>query len=445
MTHTQRITRVGGLSLVAGFFLLGTVACEGLLDVSDPDIVVPESVTGPKGAELYWAGAIGEFAQSFSTIGNEYGQVLYSGMLTDEFHLSGTFPTRDQVDRREIDPRNGTMNALYLDLQQARVSAENAATLLEEELPGDPRIAEMYSLAGYTYLAFGENYCSGVPYSKAPLEGDLEFGQPTPTTETFQLALDRFTSAAAATGGDTDQQYLAAIGEGRAELNRGNFAAAASAVASVPTSWEYLVRSKEGGDFGQRNAIYEMNSSQRRWSLSDGEGGNGVLWRTNTDVRVPWVDEGEVGFDEGTPLYEQRKYASWEDDTPLASGVEARLIEAEAALNMGSPADDTWLDILNTLRADIGLAALTDPGSADARVDLFFEERARWLFATGHRLGDLRRLVRQYSRSAAAVFPVGAFHKGGEYGPDVNFPIPEQERENPNMPEEGDMCIDRSA
>src|SRR5581483_874628 len=105
----------------------------------------------------------------------------------------------------------------------------------------------------------------------------------------------------------------------------------------------------------------------------------------------------------------------------MASGVEARLIEAEAALAAG---DASWLTILNRLRTDgtfttaphpgdptvtdttwgpgvgavlfpnglPGLRPLTDPGTPAARVDLLFAERAAWLFLTGHRLGDMRRL-----------------------------------------------------
>jgi hypothetical protein len=56
-----------------------------------------------------------------------------------------------------------------------------------------------------------------------------------------------------------------------------------------------------------------------------------------------------------------------------------------------------------------------------ARVDQLFRERAFWLFATGHRQGDLRRLVRQYGRAAASVFPTGAYKNGQTYGDDVTF------------------------
>ncbi|HEU6453310.1 MAG TPA: hypothetical protein VFT57_17970, partial [Gemmatimonadaceae bacterium] len=72
-----------------------------------------------------------------------------------------------------------------------------------------------------------------------------------------------------------------------------------------------------------------------------------------------------------------------------------------------------------------------------------FHERAFWLFSTGHRLGDLRRLVRQYDRAPDTVFPNGAFLEGGSYGSDMNFPVPESEKNNPN--DTAGACIDRNA
>jgi hypothetical protein len=120
----------------------------------------------------------------------------------------------------------------------------------------------------------------------------------------------------------------------------------------------------------------------------------------------------------------------------LASGIEARLIEAEAALRASQP---EWLTILNTLRTDgtqdgIGtynpgtggvadLAPLTDPGTSDTQLDLLFRERAFWLFATGQRLADLRRLVRIYGRSAESVFPTGTYRLGGPYGTATSIPF----------------------
>jgi hypothetical protein len=99
------------------------------------------------------------------------------------------------------------------------------------------------------------------------------------------------------------------------------------------------------------------------------------------------------------------------------------------------------MSAINTIRQGAGLGTLTAPGTQTARIDLLFRERGFWLYLTGHRLGDLRRLIRQYGRSESAVFPAGPYHKGGQYGSDVNFPVSSDERNNPNF----ESCLDRNA
>jgi hypothetical protein len=56
-------------------------------------------------------------------------------------------------------------------------------------------------------------------------------------------------------------------------------------------------------------------------------------------------------------------------------------------------------------------------------------------------MSDLRRLVRQYGRTQDKVFPSGQHYKGGVYGQDVNFPVPDGEKVNPQFK----GCIDRKA
>lgn len=119
------------------------------------------------------------------------------------------------------------------------------------------------------------------------------------------------------------------------------------------------------------------------------------------------------------------------------------MIEAESQLKAGNAA--AALATLNAARSTVaGLSPLVDAGSDAARVDQLFRERAFWFYGRGRRMGDLRRLVRQYGRSQASVFPTGAWHKGGNYGTDVNFPVPQAEDNNPNVPA-GGACIDRNA
>ena len=114
--------------------------------------------------------------------------------------------------------------------------------------------------------------------------------------------------------------------------------------------------------------------------------------------------------------------------------------EAEAALNASNPA--LWLSKLTEARAPYSMTAPVDPGTAAGRVDLMFRERAFAMFATSHRMGDLRRLVRQYGRDPEKVWPSGAYHKNGlTRGIDQNMVVPATEKNNPNFT----ACINRGA
>src|SRR4030095_10592354 len=89
----------------------------------------------------------------------------------------------------------------------------------------------------------------------------------------------------------------------------------------------------------------------------------------------------------------------------LASGIEARLIQAEAQFRAGTPGPA--MATLHAIRRLARLAPLASPGNDVARTNLLFRERAFWMWGTAHRLGDMRRLVRQYSRTQNTVLPSG--------------------------------------
>ena len=90
------------------------------------------------------------------------------------------------------------------------------------------------------------------------------------------------------------------------------------------------------------------------------------------------------GFDNATNLVSLTTFART-DPTPMLSGLDARLIEAEAALNTNNVAG--MMTILNNLRTNpqnLGtistpaMATLATPASQTAAVDLFFREKAFW-------------------------------------------------------------------
>jgi hypothetical protein len=240
---------------------------------------------------------------------------------------------------------------------------------------------------------------------------------------------------------------LARVGKGRALLGLGRYADAAQMVADVPDGFQYAERyaSRDVTEDATNFAEFHFDVQLLPWfaTVPNREGGTGLDYRSSADPRTVATFFATNGA--GVDLYHPDKYATdGSSAIVLGDWVEARLIEAEAALQAGDTT--TWLAKLNHLRQTAispPLPDTTDPGSPNARVDLLFRERAFWLFLTGHRQGDLRRLMRQYGRQAIQVYPTGVYPGGlNLYGDDVTAPIPAAEREfNPKFA----GCIGRGA
>jgi hypothetical protein len=448
--------------------MLPLAACgtEDLLQVEDPTFASPETLNTVAGLPTLIAGAIGDFQVGYSGPGGD-SFLSVVALISDEFYTSDTFPTRAVTDQRAQFPfglANTSDNAFRF-LQQARRTLKFAADAVGRlsTTPNDPRRAQLLGLEGYTYTALAEGFCGNIPFSRTTDAGapDLTgtgFGAGVGTLQVFDSAVVRFNEALSV----QSTNNLARVGKGRALLNQGKFQEAAAAVTGVPDNFVFLLdHSANSGR--QYNPIFALQDNGR-YSVSDREGTNGAPFRSARDPRLPWTGP-TPGFDANIPQFKNQLYQSFDTDVPLASGVEARLIEAEAALQAGNTA--LWLQRLNALRANVtalmtarypatyatalararantgstatdfgALAPLTDPGSAAARVNLMFQERAFWLYNTGTRLGDLRRLSRPtsqggYGRPTNTVFPVGPYIRGGVYGNEVNFPVPFQEVNNP--------------
>jgi starch-binding outer membrane protein, SusD/RagB family len=217
--------------------------------------------------------------------------------------------------------------------------------------------------------------------------------------------------------------------------------AAAAAVAAVPEGFVYETEHATT-PAALHNGVFEAFNNGE-FGVLDQEGINGLNYVSAEDLRVQG-DSG-LGSDLNTESWFPNKYANFDASIPTADYTEAQLIIAESELQTGGLAAMT--DRLNALRAVAGLPEdIVAPGDAVSGADLLFRERAFWLYATGHRLGDMRRLIRQYGRDAETVFPTGDYFKGGlTYGTDVNLPLPRREQNNPNLPDTPDGCLDRNA
>jgi hypothetical protein len=429
----RRLCRPPSLLLAA--LLAAASGCADLTKVSEPTVTQPSNLADSSGAFALRAGAVYDFATAFAS------KVEISGLLTDEFTAGDGSPT----DQRVVPNTDATPNAdgyPFDLLSQARVNGLLAAQALRRYSPSSPgTAAELFAYIGYVDLSFAEDMCSGVPLGVVS-NSTAAYG---PTATRSQLLLEALAFFDSATTYGTDSSALlslAATGRARALLDSGDFADAAAAVHAVPTSFQYF---PPYDGINQIITVYYYIVDAQHIGVSDREGLNGLPFVSGNDPRVPTASSGG-SFPSGSPIYTFTLFSSLASPISLASGVEARLVEAEADLRAGDVTD--WAGTLNTLR----LMAITPPmdtlpsdsttaAIATVQQDVMFRERAFWLFATGHRQSDLRRLIRQYGRTQAEVFPTGLYLGGpSQYGSDVTF-VPFGEQNNPNY----HGCIDRSA
>lgn len=433
-------TLAGAAALAAA---LSACSVNDALRVQDPDVARPQGLEGKEFLPTQLAAAIGDFQVAFSGSAGSEGLVNMTGLFTDEFSFTETFPTRIVVDQRNIETVNTTMLGIYFNVQKARASADRAAGEFAEFDPAASGAAEALSLGGFSDVLIADAYCSGVPDSKLESDGSITYGQPLTTEQRLNQGIGKFDAASsiAQAAGDVPLSDLARVGKAHALMDLGSsqFAAADVVADSVSSDFEYVIFHSANSP-RQYNGIWEFMWNEGRWSQADSEGTNGLAYRSAGDPRTPFEFLGR-GFASGTKLYGTLKYNDRSSPVVLASYVEARLIHAEAELAAGNVAE--WLSTLNALRSTVaGLAPLTDPGVATDRVSLTFQERAFWLYATGHRMGDLRRLSRStalggYGRNPESVFPTGTYiYRGspfGVYGTQTSFPIPIEEENNPNF------------
>lgn len=450
-----RATSLVSLAMIAGSTVLA-MSCtpSEILDVEDPDIINPDNVESAAGAEAVRLGALSRFVGA--TTGSE-SAIFLGGLMTDEWINGDSFIYRQEIDQRVISRANSYTSDVNRSLFRVRLSAQQAVELIRKYNPTAPgwQVGEMLFLQAYVLNTLAESFCEGIVISEF-LSGKEEFGEPMATTAVYEKALTAANDGLAAVTGSTTNDVRVrsalALTKGRILANLNRQAEAATAVAGVATSFAYTILHSQTT---QTNAYWSWNVNSRRYSVSDKEGGNGMDFVSAKDPRVPVCAGGDaackalgitntVRDDLTGPFMVSMLWPGREQAVPLLQGVDARMIEAEAQLKAGNAAGA--LATLNAARATkAGLAPLADAGTAAARLDQLFRERAFWQYSRGYRLGDMRRLIRQYGRAATTVFPVGVWHKGGNYGTDVDMPIPEAEQNNPKFGSRAELCLSRGA
>jgi hypothetical protein len=337
----------------------------------------------------------------------------------------------------------------YRGLQTVRLRTREAIGALRAYAPttSPALLAHLYALQGYAEVMLGEIYCSGIPLSDYNFNAPPTYGTPLTSAQVYQHAVAQFDTAISLAADSARILNLAKVGLGRAKLDLGDVQGAAQAVSGVPIDFQYLVPYTST----RPNAFVGGSLALLISSTADREGGNGLPYASDPrSASVTFAGLADFTSEPSKYLVSTGGNAIsgfFSDGTApiiLASGLEAQLILAEAGLSDGSSTS-----ILNMLRQTcIGAAAcaptagltsanlpadLTVPSTDSGKVTQLFQERAYWLYFTGHRQGDLRRLIRQYQRQPDAVYPTGQWPQGTiPYGTATSLPIPVSEDFNPN-------------
>jgi hypothetical protein len=470
-------------ALVAGVIATAAVVAgcnvtDQLLSAPDPDFVPPGATDSPDGADALRLGAMARFRNitaGDNGNGNE-STWLFGGLLADEWGTASTFVQNDQVDERRVGADNSTVTYAFRKLHRVRTAVNQALAMMrkyrETNLTDSTRIAELYLARAFAEMQLASDFCNGIPLSNGTSpDGVLrpeDYGDPLTVDSVFKIAIITADSGMLyAVNTDTQTVNILnalKVTKARALLGINQIAAAGALVAPIPTTFSYnhTFSSTTGS-----NAIWGQPFSGRRYLVGDSIEGNArnILVRnaipffSAKDPRLPAtftivVRSGKpdtTKSQDGLTLSRTTNIYGQFTTVTVASGLDARLIEAEAQLAAGNVTGaNGMIPILNALRAQrfqIGtlltptMPALSDPGTPSARLDLLFREKAFWTFSRGQRLGDMRRLIRQYGRAANTVFPEGQHYRGTTYGVDVNLPVPQEELNNPKFK----GCIDRNA
>ena len=492
VNYLARFWRVVAMMTVAG--TLAACNRDKILHVTDPDIINPGDLASAEAAEALRVGALSRLSDVTGGLQPPGGSLnegifTFSGVVADEWRSTDTFVQRDEADSRSITETNSAMTLEARGLHRVRVAAIQTIPVLQKWKPNNVSdVGQMYWVRGWAEMTIAENFCNGMPISSLDANNNILYGNPETNVQIYTRAIASFDTAVQnSPAGDKRAdtvKWLSAIEKARVQLDLGDVPGAGTTIGAgaVPDNFNFRMSYTQ---VIQDNQIWALNNSAGRWMVANNEGPLGLNPLTANDPRVPICIGGTAAckvfdatqtrstsfdnnFGPGSFLVQQ-VWPNREADISIAMGTEARLIEAEVALRSGDVA--TFLAKVNFLRLNFdtfkqpsdpcsattqvngcppvavggALPPLGDPGTQAGREDLLFRERAFWLWGTGHRLADLRRLVRPVSdggfgRAENTIFPNGPYYKGGLYGTDKFLVIPQAEQNNPQFR----ACLDRN-
>lgn len=415
--------RVGILATLA----LGLMACD--FDVTNPGPVQDEFLNDEGAFEAVVNGMGRGLADAMNYA------AFHGGAVARELHPTGgtgSFGLNVPLYNGRLDPDDEGVT--WNNSNQARWVSDDGIRRLQESMDAgtfssSELVAQAYLWSGYAHRLLGENMCQAV----------FDGGPAMDKNEYLTRAEDRFSNAIQVGQSAGAGAIVETARAGRASVRAflGDWSGAASDASSVSDGLLYQVDYFDGFGSDQYNRIH--------WATRNEPYKTATVWGTPYEVwfeetgdpRIPWEDSGQNG-DGGVdccgpvPFLVQKKYPDKGSNITLSSGAEMRLIEAEALL-AGSSDIAGAMQIINGVRASVGVDPYPDPGSLAEAWAFLKRERGTQLWMEARRLGDFFRWNRDGTpgdRHPREV-PGAESHMQTQ---DLCFPITDSERDtNPNI------------
>ena len=414
------ITRSLAAALL-GVAALHVQACDQFVTVDNPNNLETDAIDPNRDATLLSQSVYQNFTTAIGEI------PVYQAWFTNRARVGDTFPTRNEVGRRDISNTNSTMTPFWNNLHR---SIQFARTAIASTQAAGPTVdlQRNWFVSGFGILLQAELYCEGTIAASTSVSRGKMTTNALLDSAIADLRKVQDIGAKVTGTGATEASNLsmaAQVGIARALLQQGKNAQASVEAAKVPASFRYdIIRIDNSTARSLGNQVWMYSES--RISLVVGPEFRAMA--DSGDTRIAYVDAGRLAQDGVLEFYRQNKYKTWGDFERFASGLEAQYIKVEADNN---PAD--MLAFINARRAvgkQPAFPATTDPTKLLTELMV---QKARDFWLEGLDMADFRR----HPDIAPYVLKPGAttYYKP-ELGPvqsQTCWPVPQTELlNNPN-------------
>ena len=400
---------------LAAAIAAGVAGCD--MNVSNPTVLDASRFDPTGDANTLAMSAQALFTRAYANV------ISYSGMFSEEIWVGAVRQETNDIGRRVMSAATSDVNsALWSPLQRALATNELAIDLLGVgDAATSVHLARAAMNSGFSMVLISEHFCQGTIRVGPALEPDAMLDS---AITRFERAIDVAEDIA---GADAARIVNASrVGMARAYLQQKDYANAAAAAAAVPDAFVHnavMIDDASNADLANLVNVYDYGS---RLLVVPTD------YRALNDPRVPFLDTGLDAQATELDYFQQRKYTSRATNIRIASGLEARYIEAEALL-MGTPSSTTEaLDLIAERRAVGGQGAFTGTTQAEILAELM-DQRARDFWLEAKHTGDWRRNPAATPYVGAAGTP---FYKPtqGNFGDETCLPVPLAEvNANPNF------------